>query len=224
MKMLRSSLLCFVVLFLVAPSLRAQDLSKYRQFALGMNLNALLEQTSQKMADVRMICARPALIQELVWWPTNIPGSSLRSDSIEQIQFSFYNAELYKISVTYDRISIEGLSEDDISGSISAKYGPVTSVALAIDSATTDRYDSKGKTVASWEDSQYSLNLVRYSLSSDFGLVIYSKPAKAEAEVAIAEAAKLDKQEGPRKEADLQKKRAKDLAATRQKNLRTFRP
>jgi hypothetical protein len=43
MKMLRSSILCFVVLLLTAPLLSAQDLSKYRHFTLGMSLTRVLE-------------------------------------------------------------------------------------------------------------------------------------------------------------------------------------
>jgi len=38
MKTMRSAVLCFVVLLLTAPMLRAQDLSKYRNFSLGTNL------------------------------------------------------------------------------------------------------------------------------------------------------------------------------------------
>src|SRR4030095_13778610 len=105
MKTLRSSILCLVVLLPLAPLLRAQDLSRYRHFALGMSLAKLLERTDQKMNDVKTIHERPALIQELSWWPPNVPGTSLRSGGVEQILFSFYNGELYKISLTYDRPS-----------------------------------------------------------------------------------------------------------------------
>src|SRR6202040_2128981 len=108
MKTLRSLILCLVVLLLTAPLLRAQDLSKYRHFTLGMNLTNLLERTEQKMTDVKTIHGRPALIQELTWWPPNVSGTSLRSDSVEQFFFSFYNGELFKISVTYDRTATEG--------------------------------------------------------------------------------------------------------------------
>jgi hypothetical protein len=111
MKTLRGSILCLVILLLLAPLLRAQDLSKYRHFTLGMNLTNLLERTEQKLTDVKTIHGRPALIQELTWWPPNVPGTSVRSDGVEQILFSFYNSELYKISVTYDRSSTEGLTE-----------------------------------------------------------------------------------------------------------------
>ena len=163
MKTLRSSILCLVILLLVAPLLRAQDLSKYRHFTLGMNLTNLLERTEQKLSDVKTIHGRPALIQELTWWPPNVPGTSVRSDAVEQILFSFYNGELYKISVTYDRSSTEGLTEADMVKSVSVKYGPATIVAPEVDSATDGRYNSKQKPVASWEDAQYSFSLVRSS-------------------------------------------------------------
>ena len=37
MQTIRSSTLCLVVMLLVAPLLRAQDLSKYRSFSFGMS-------------------------------------------------------------------------------------------------------------------------------------------------------------------------------------------
>src|SRR6266705_4389595 len=224
MKTLRGSILCLVILLLVAPLLRAQDLSKYRHFTLGMNLTNLLERTEQKSTDVKTIHGRPALIQELTWWPPNVPGTSIRSDGVEQILFSFYNSELYKISVTYDRSSTEGLTEADMVKSISAKYGPPTYVALAIDYAPNDRHGVTQTPVASWEDAQYSFNLVRSSFTDHLGLVIYSKRVNADAELHIAEAVKLDEQEGPQKEADRLKKQTDDLETARQKNRKIFRP
>jgi hypothetical protein len=220
MKTIRCSILCFVVLLLTAPLLRGQDLSKYRHFTFGMSLTRVLERTDQKMADVKVIHGRPTLIQELTWWPPNLPGTSFRSDTVEQILFSFYNAELYKISVTYDRTSTEGLTAEDMMKSISAKYGPATYVALAIDSTTNERQNP----VASWEDSQYSFNLVRSSFTGGFELVIYSRRVNAEAELALAEAVKLEKQEEPQREAERQKKQTDNLEAARQKNQKSFRP
>ncbi len=224
MKTIRCSILCFVVLLLAATLLRGQDLSKYRHFTFGMSLTRVLERTDQKMADVKDIHGRPALIQELTWWPPNLPGTSFRSDTVEQILFSFYNAELYKISATYDRTSTEGLTAEDMVKSISAKYGPPTNIALEVNSATNEQYEMRQKLVASWEDSQYSFRLVRSSFSGGFELVIYSKRLNAEAEVALAEAVKLEKQEEPQREAERQKKDADDLEVTRQKNQKSFRP
>src|SRR5260370_29687539 len=155
MQTIRCSILCFVVLLLAASLLRGQDLSKYRHFTFGMSLTRVLERTDQKMADTKVLHGRPALIQELTWWPPNLPGTSFRSDSIEQILLSFYNAELYKIYVTYDRTSTEGLTAEDMVKSISAKYGPATRVNSEVDSVTNEHYDMNKKPVATCADSKY---------------------------------------------------------------------
>jgi len=97
------------------------------------------------------------------------------------------------------------LTEADMVKSISAKYGPATIVAPEVDSATNERYDSKQKPVASWEDTQYSFSLVRSSYNDVLGLVGFSKRANSQAELAIAEAVKLDEQEGPKKKRSARK-------------------
>jgi hypothetical protein len=224
MKTMRSLILCLVVSLLSAPLLCAQELARYRHFTLGMSLNRVLERTEQKVADVKVTHGRPSVLQELTWWPPNLPGTSFRSDSVEQIQFSFDNGDLYKISVIYDRTSTAGLTAKDMMKSISAKYGPATSIVPETDSATSDSYEVKQKAVASWEDAQYSLQLVRSSFTDSFELIIYSKRVNAEAELAATEAVKLEEQEGPQREADRQKKETDDLEVTRQKNQKSFRP
>ena len=225
MKTIRSSILCLAVLLVAVPLLRSQDLSKYRHFTLGMSLNRTLERTEQKMADVKVLHIRPAMIQELEWWPPNLPGTSFQSDTVRQILFSFYNGELYRISVTYDQTSTEGLTVNDMVKSISVKYGPPTNVTLAIDTPINDRYHMNAAPVASWEDDQYSFNLVRSSSYTDrLGLIIFSKRVNEEADLATAQAVKLEAQEGPKREAARQKKQLEDLEAARLKNQKSFRP
>jgi hypothetical protein len=65
---------------------------------------------------------------------------------------------------------------------------------------------------------------VRSSFTDHLGLVIYSKLVNAQAELATAEAVKLEQQEGPQREADRQKKQTDDLEVARQKNRKIFRP
>ena len=223
-KTMRTSMLCLGALLLAAPMLRAQDFSKYRGFSLGTSLVTVLKHTDKKLTDVNVTHGGLPLFQEVTWWPPNIPGTSFRADSVEQILFSFYNGELYKITVTYDQTSTEGLTSQDMVKSITETYGPATSVAPEIDSTSLERYDVKQKPVASWEDSQYSFNLVRSSFTERFGLVISSKRVRAEADLAIVEAVRLDKEDGPKKEAERQKKLTEDLEIARQKNQKKFRP
>ncbi|MGC2528308.1 MAG: hypothetical protein WA639_11205 [Candidatus Acidiferrum sp.] len=224
MNKLSSSILILGSLLLTASTIRAQDYSNYRGFSLGASLATVLKQTDQNLADVTVAHAGPSPIQELTWWPPNLRGTSFRSESVEQILFSFHDGKLYKMSVTYDQGSTEGLTSSDMVNSISAKYGPASSVATVVDPASKDTYDAKGRLVASWEDTHYSFNLVRSYFTDRFGLIIYSKQANAEAELAIAEARLLAKQNGPRIAAELEKKQSDDLEVTREKNQKTFRP
>ena len=226
MKRIRISSVCLLVVLLTVPMLygQTQVLSKYRDFSLGTSLPVVLRHTGQKPADVKLIHARPALIQQLTWWPPNIPGVTFQADTVQQILFSFYNGELYAIAVTYDRTSTAGLTAEDMVKSISAKYGEASNVMTQSTSEGANRYETSEKPVASWEDSQNSFNLMRSSFTDGFELNIYSKHLSAEAEVATAAATKLDEQEGPQREADRQKKAASELEGTRLKNQKTFRP
>jgi len=224
MKAIGSSILCLGAVLLAAPSLRGQDFSKYRSFSLGTNLATVLKHTDKKLADVTVTHEGLPLFQEMTWWPPNIPGPSFRADSVEQILFSFYNGQLYKISVAYDQASTEGLTAGDMVKSLTATYGTATSVAPEADYTSVQRNDIKQKPVALWEDSQYSLNLVRSTFTDRFGLIISSKPVNAEAELALAEALKLEKEDGPKKDAERQKKQTDDLELARQKNQKKFRP
>ena len=224
MKTLRNSILCLGVVLLASPAIRAQDFSKYRGFSLGTSMATVLKQTERRPVDVRVIHARPTLIQELTWWPPAVPGVSYRADSVEQMLFSFCDGELYKISVSYDTASTQGLTAGDMVNSISAKYGPAAVLEPAPDSVLADGFNNSDKTVASWEDSQYFFKLVRSPFTNRFALILFSKRVNAQVELAIADAVTLEKQEKPQRDADLKKKEADDLEAERLKNQKAFRP
>jgi hypothetical protein len=226
MKRMRRSILCFVALLVWTPMLDAQtaDLSKYRDFSIGISVTVVLNRTGQKPGEVTAISDRPALIQQLTWWPGTLPGTPIHKDAIEHITFYFFNNALYKISVTYERSATEGLTPDDMVEALSAKYGSPTSVTPQTAQNANDRYAVRREPVASWEDTQYAFNLVRSSFSDDFELIVISKRLNAEAETATAQAVKLDEQERPQKDAERQKKETTDLELTRQKNQKTFRP
>jgi len=223
-KVLVSVFLGLFSLIVVTPRLHAQDLSKYRGFTLGANLASVLKLTNQKPADVNQTHGESPVFQELSWWPPSASASPYRSDSVEQILFSFYNGELYKISVTYDQSSTEGLTLEDMVKSISEKYGPPATVFPDVAANANSHYETREKSVATWEDSQRSLNLFRSSFSSRFGLIICTKRVNAEAELASTEATKREQQEGPKREEARQKKQTDDLEVARLKNQKSFRP
>jgi hypothetical protein len=225
MKTIRGLALCLIVMLFMPLLLHAQDLSKYRGFSFGMSPAAVLKQTDMKMADVKTLHSQPALIQELTWWLPMLPENSYQADSVREILFTFCNGQLYRMSATYDRSAIEGLTAEDLAQSISAKYGPPIDPVTEIDLSTGQRRGGpEEKVVAHWEDAKYSLTLSRSYLGKSFTLIMYSLQTNAAADEAIAKAIKLEEQQGPQKEADRQKKEADELALARLKNLQSFRP
>ena len=95
MKM-RHAVICLVIILLSAPLIHGQDLSKYSIFSFGMSLADLSTWIDQKPIEANLIQQRPAVIQELTWWPPLASGTH-RSEPVRQILFSFYNGELYRI-------------------------------------------------------------------------------------------------------------------------------
>jgi len=148
----------------------------------------------------------------------------VQAEAVSQILFSFYNGELYRIVVTYDQNAIEGMTEDDVVRAVSARYGNGTRLYPEIDFSTHDLYAPQEKVVTLWEDSQNSVSLVHASSSDTFELAVCSRRLDAEAEAAIAESLKLEKQEAPQKEIDRQKSETDKLETERQQNIKTFRP
>ena len=224
MKTMRISVLCLFVLLLTAPLLRGQDLSKYRGFSFGMSLAELSNPVDLRPLQAKLIHKRPALIQEVTWWPRESFGSSPQAEPVWQVFFTFYNGELYRMLVTYDRHATRGLTAEDMVQVISAKYGTATRPGVEMSFSTNELYRSTEKVIARWEDSQYSINLVRSRFLNSFALVMFSKRRDTQAEAAIAESVKLDEQETPQSETDRRKKEADDVEVARQKNKKTFRP
>ena len=56
-----------VVLVLSSQLVSAQDLSRYRVYALDSSLDAVLAASGARAADTRVLHERPAMIQELEW-------------------------------------------------------------------------------------------------------------------------------------------------------------
>jgi hypothetical protein len=213
------------MILLSAPLIHGQDLSKYQNFSFGMRLVDLSKQVDQKPTEANLIHQRPAVIQELTWWPPLASGTRV-AEPVRQILFSFYNGELYRILVTYDRYVTEGLTAEDMVRTMSAKYGTASRPTAEINFPTneTGEYGTTGKVIVRWEDSRYSFNLFRSSLSNTFGLVMFSKRLDAQAEAAIAKSLKLEGREDPQKEVARVKKEADDLETSRQKDIKAFRP
>ena len=151
-------------------------------------------------SQAKDIHRRPALIQELEWRPQSL-GSSSKTEAVKEVVFSFYNGELFRIVVNYDRYETEGLTTDDLVEAISATYGTAAKPPL-LRKAAPGRYGDQEEVLAQWQDPQYRFDLIRSSYGPSFRLIGVLKRLEAPAQAAILEAKRLDDQEAPQREAE----------------------
>lgn len=205
----------------------AQDFAIYRGFQLGSDIAAAAKQSGRNPTDARLVHQRPATIQEMDWQPRSVISSeSSETDPVQNGLLSFYNGELFRIVVTYDRYRIAGLTTEDIVEGISATYGPSTKPFAEI--ASHSLYGERAKVIARWENSHYEYDLIRTADQGSFALIVIFKRLDALAQVAISESVLLDAQEAPQREIERQKKLADEERLTLEKaraiNKPNFRP
>jgi hypothetical protein len=219
--------LSFSWVVMSAPLLSAQDLSKYREFQLGMSL-ATAAQQSGITPEARVPHQRAELIQELTWQPPRGLATSRPGDPVRKVLLSFYNDQLFRIAVSYEWERTEGLTVEDMIDVLSATYGPATLPNPDLIPLLSRVAADSDRILAHWEDAQYSLNLVRPSYASTFGLVVFSKRLDALARAASIEAIRLDEQEAPGRAIERKKKLEDEDDAKREQartvNKATFRP
>jgi hypothetical protein len=204
--------------------LGAVELSTYRGFQFGMDLAAAAKQAGVKPSEARLVHQRPAVIQELDWQPSVF--RSRDTDPLKSGLLCFYQNELFRIVVTYERDKVEGMTPDDMIAAISTTYGIPTRPNAEI--AYHSNYAEVATVIARWEDSQYSYNLVRSGYGDSFALVMYSKRLDALAATAITEAVRLDTAEAPERASEATRKQQQDdrlaLEKARSVNAPNFRP
>ena len=206
---------------IASPLLYAGDLSQYREFELDSDLLEIARQAGKKPEEAKIIYERPALIQELSWRP----GSN---DTVGKILFSFYDGELFRMIVDYDRYTTEGLTAEDLIEATSMIYGDALRPTDEISVSTIYGRDETVDVIARWEDADWSFNLVRLKYEHSFTLAVLSKRLDGLARAAIAEAIQLDIEEAPQREIDQKKRddmaRAAEQEKARLLNKPRFRP
>ncbi len=212
-----------------APAVAGMDLSRYRNFQFGETLPALAKQAGLELSEVKLIHERPAVIQELEWPVWLGTGSALQTDPVRTILFNFYNGELFRIVINYDRDETEGLTSRDMIEAISVKYGTPTRLAATKMAVPPTQVDYESETlIARWEDSQYSFSLYRSAFQRTYEMTALSKKVDALARAATAQSNQLDAQTAPQREIQRQQsedeKNREALEKDRQLNKSNFRP
>jgi hypothetical protein len=207
--------------------LYSADFSVYRGFRFGMNVADAVKKLGTPVADVKVIHQRPALIQEIAWQRRDsLLANSPSTDPATEGLLCFFDGELFRMIVSYDRYKIEGMTADDLIEGISATYGTATRPVAEI--PYHSNYAEVAKVLARWEDPGYSYNLVRTGDQSSFAMVLCSKRLDMLAQAAIVEAGRLDAREAPEREIQKEKDQADAERQVREKarsvNKPNFRP
>jgi hypothetical protein len=221
-------LIAVVGVLLTAHAASAQDMSRYRTYALASSLESIVASSGVRGDAAKTIHSRPAKIQELEWRAPYVSSSAVLVDPVRAIAFSFVDDALFQIIVSYDRERTEGLTNKDIIELLTTSYGapvPRSAKAPALPPAAA-LVDTT--VVAQWDTPGEMLTLVRGAYSPDYRLILVSKALGARAQTAAREAVRLDAAEAPRREADERKKLEAEAAAARDKTRTTnkgaFRP
>lgn len=142
-------------LALSTPSLQGQDRSRYRDFQLGDDLASVSALVDVAASEAKTIHVRPAVIQDLEWRPPYfVSGSTApQTDPVQQIVFSFYNDQLFRLVVSYDRRRTNGMTDGDMIAAISEAYDSPLQPRLKKTPAVASRIETgAGTPIARWGD------------------------------------------------------------------------
>jgi hypothetical protein len=211
---------------LLAITSWAGDLSSYRNFRFGSDLETVAKLASEDPGEAKLIQSRPARIEELTWRPHSY-RNAVGSDAVNDVVFTFYEGELYQITVNYYRYETAGMTNADVVKSVSEIYGPAES-PKARTIAQVQSLGEPEELVAHWEDAEHSFNLTRKSYGPTYKLVGILKRLCAAKQASTTEAARLDRLEAPQRAAAAAARRDEAeqdrLEKERLRNKGKFRP
>jgi hypothetical protein len=213
---------CLVALS--APLLSAQDRSRYRDYRIGDDLQAIAEQSGVVPPMARIIPREPVGLQELEWRPRYLRGVARQTGAVARVTFGFYNDQLFRIVVDYERLRTEGMTEADMVGAISETYGPPSRRVVPTRPVAEHAEQDADLLVACWEDAEYSVTLLRVPDSSAFRMIVASTRLGTLAQVAGAGAVRPYSHEAPQRDVPARINDAEDVQSARLANKAAFKP
>lgn len=223
---------CVLALVCIAHTASAQNLSRYRTFALGSSVATVAGDAALDASTARTLHQRPSVLQQIEWKLPQWTGATgrLSTDPVAQIAFSFLDDKLYQLVIDYRRERTEGMTDADVVAALSGEFGRPLARRLWRSGRPASRVEVEaGVAVARWEDSRHAVSLYRDSLKRPtFRLLVVDTQLSAQALAAEAQANRLDHGRAPEREvARLAKARLEERAAIdrlRTANLGAFRP
>jgi hypothetical protein len=225
----RLAALSLIGCMLSASPAHGQGAGHYRDFQLGDNLASVSASTGVARSEAQIVHQRPAILQELQWRRPYLVDGVATADPVQQIAFSFYNDQLFRLVIDYDRDRTEGLTDVDMVDAISAIYGPPVKLTPKTNPVVIGYIQQQsGTRVAGWSSADYTAVLYRSSYASGFRMIVTSVRLGALARAAETQALRLDERDAPRRERARQKEEADAARAAQEKarlaNKAAFRP
>jgi len=217
-------------LTLCTQVLYGQGGPRYRDFQLGGDLASVSVLSGVAVSEAKVVHRRPVLMQDLEWRRpySATDATALFPDSVQQIVFSFFNDQLFRLVIDYDRDRTEGMTDADMIEAISSTYGPTSKTGVKSRVASPQVAEESGTRVARWGDADYSIVLYRSSYASGFRMIVTSLRLDTLVRTAEAQALRLDERDAPKREMARQRKEADDIRASQEKarvaNKAAFRP
>lgn len=232
-------LLPTLMLFFVVASVHpvAQAPGAYRQYVLGSSVQAVTALARTGVAPVQTSVQRPALIQTMVWRRPYLSTDSQPAlrDPVKQVEFSFYDDQLFRMVVDYESDRTRGLTAADFIDALSAVYGPVQPGFTRTPAVRgSEDADATGRLIGQW--SEQDLSVLAYQDAdfytgpggSRFKLIVTSSRLSGLSRTAILESAKQDQREAPQREIDRARKQSDDDRVAQEKarseNKAAFKP
>ena len=223
----RFLVLVSVGVVLGAQPVAAQSLARYRAYALGSSIPTIVASSGAHDADLKTLHERPARIQQLEWRAPYVATERTAPDPVRNILFSFYDDQLYRVVVTYERQRMEGLTNADVIEAVSTAFDAIPMHA-GLGAIASAELPPEATLLARWDDGASTLTLVRAGYTREFQLVLVSKQLSGLARSAITEAGQRDAREAPQRELDGRKKRAAEGLVVQEKaravNKPAFKP
>ena len=194
------------------------EFSRYRGVTLGDSVQAVVDQLKAAPSDVKVVHARPTLVQQLSWRPRQfVSGASIQPDPLAEMLLTFHLGRLARIAVIYERNRTAGLTDADLHDALSGVYG--TSLLLSTPIGTTIPIPADRQTIGRWGDGEALVLLWREAYPDRVRLTITAIDADLAMQEAVVEGMRLETSEAP--ERDLARRAAEATALrARDENVR----
>ena len=175
-----------LVLVIATSAVQGQTVARYREFQLGGDIASIAALVGMSPSDAKTLHERPAVLQELQWQRPYVLRGATPADPVQRIAFSFYNDQLFRMVVDYDRDRTVGMTDADMIEAMSTMYGtPVTPKVRPTRTLPASDEES-GDRVAGWGNTDYTVVLYSYSYTPGFKMVVTSVPLNELARTAQA--------------------------------------